>query len=221
MLRKIKLKNSTILFIGFLLIFVGIIIGLFDYFKEKKDKAFSEMNILLYQSEVPENIENEKQIEEKREEQEETPPEQPEQPKEEIKYDYIGVLEVPKINVKRGFLDLNSRYNNVDYNITVINGSTFPDEENNNLIIAAHSGYCSVCFFQDLYKIDNGDSAYVYYKGIKYYYKVVDIYEVEKTGTVAIYRDSSKNTLTLITCTNNSDTKQTVYILELYDKENY
>ena len=51
-------------------------------------------------------------------------------------------------------------------------------------------------------------------KNIKYSYKIVDIYEVEKDGTVAIYRDYSKSVLTLITCTRNSDTKQTVYILE-------
>ena len=38
--------------------------------------------------------------------------------------------------------------------------------------------------------------------------------EVEKDGTVAIYRDYNKNCLTLITCTRNSNTKQTVYILE-------
>ena len=49
---------------------------------------------------------------------------------------------------------------------------------------------------------------------IKYEYKIVDIYEVEKDGTVAIHRDYSKNGLTLITCTRNSNTKQTVYILE-------
>ena len=41
-----------------------------------------------------------------------------------------------------------------------------------------------------------------------------DIYEVEKTGTVAIYRDYSKKVLTLITCTRNSKTKQTNAIIK-------
>ena len=90
-----------------------------------------------------------------------------------------------------------------------------PDEENNNLILAAHSGSCSYCYFNKLYKLQKGDSAYISYNGKEYKYEIVKIYEVEKDGTVAIYRDYSKNTLTLITCTRNSDTKQTVYILEL------
>lgn len=219
MLKKIRLKNSTILLIGILFIITGVVLGSLDYLKSKKDKAFSEMNILLYQNETPSTIESEEEIELKRTVDEPQPEPEPEKPV--INYDYIGILEIPKIYLKRGFLDENSIYNNVDYNIAVIKGSTLPDAKNNNLILAAHSGYCSVCFFDNLYKLSLNDEAYVYYQGIKYSYKIVKIYEVKKTGSVVIYRDTNKNTLTLITCTRNSDTKQTVYILELYNKENY
>ena len=73
---------------------------------------------------------------------------------------------------------------------------------------------------KSLFNLSIGDKAYIYYNGVKYYYKITDIYEVEKTGKVAIYRDYEKSTLTLITCTRGSDTKQSVYILELYKKEN-
>ena len=221
MLKKLKIKNSTILLVGIVIILLGVILGFYDYFMEKKNKAFSDMNIMLYENELPENIDDDSEIEQKIEENpiEEPEPEKPQN--QETKYNYIGILEIPKIGLKRGFLDINSRYNNVDYNITVINGSTFPDEKNNNLILASHSGLCSICFFHNLYKLSVNDVAYVYYKNIKYNYKVTNIYEVEKTGKVAIYRDNSKNTLTLITCTRNSDTRQTVYILELTDKENY
>lgn len=224
MLKKIKLNNSTILLIGIIIIILGLIIGFFDYFAEKKNLAFSEMNVLLYENETPKNIENNEQIDENIDSNESIESDQPEEETEEIKevkYDYIGILEIPKINLKRGFLSPQSGYNNVDYNITVINGSTFPDQENNNLILAAHSGICSVCFFNDLYKLSLNDVASVYYNNVKYNYKIVDIYEVEKDGTVAIYRDYKKNSLTLITCTRNSETKQTVYILELVDKQNY
>ena len=136
---------------------------------------------------------------------------------EEIVYNYLGILEIPKINLKNGFYNLNSIYNNVDSNVTIINGSTYPDEENNNLILAAHSGNCSYCYFDNLYKLELADKAYLQYKNKKYTYEIVDIYEVEKDGTVAIYRDYDKNCLTLITCTRNSNTKQTVYILEQID----
>ena len=65
------------------------------------------------------------------------------------------------------------------------------------------------------------DIIYLDILGNSYKYIVNDIYEVEKTGTVAIYRDYSKKVLTLITCTRNSNTEQTVYILELVDKQEY
>ena len=225
MLRKIKLQNSTILFIGIMLIVSGFLIGFFDYFKGKKDKAFSDMNILLYENEIPSNVDSDDEIKEQTEQPEQPePPDTPEgQPVETEKpkpktytYNYVGILEIPKINLKRGFLDIDSKYNNVNYNITVISGSTFPDEDNNNLILAAHSGNCSICFFDKLYKLSLGDVAYVTYKNEKHSYKIVDIYNVPKTGSVSIYRDYSKNVLTLITCTRNSNTEQTVYILEEY-----
>lgn len=215
MLKKIELKNNTILLIGILLIITGVSFGFYEYFKEIKERTFMEMNILLYESEIPEIIEEESSSEEDTTTEEITSNEIVENSNNNIiKYDYIGILEIPKINLKRGFLDLNSIYNNVDYNITVINGSTFPNEENNNLILAAHSGNCNYCYFDKLYKLGVGDNAYINYNNMKYSYVVVDIYEVEKDGTVPIYRDYDKNVLTLITCTRNSNTKQTVYILE-------
>ena len=204
MLKRINLNNSTVLLIGIVLITIGISMGFVEYFKTKKDKVFSDMNILLYETEQPDAIESEEELEEKIEQ---SPIEEKVEEQKEYTYNFIGTLEIPKINLKRGFLDLNSRYNNVDYNITVIKGSTFPDEENNNLILAAHSGQCSICFFNKLYKLEVGDSASIRYKNILYSYKIVKIYEVEKDGTVAIYRDYSKNVLTLITCTKNSNTK--------------
>ena len=214
MSKKVKLKNSTVFFIGFLIILIGITMGFYQYFVEKKNKAFLDMNILLYENEMPENVDEVENIdkeEPKDDEIKEPIPLEPSEPK----YEFVGTLEIPKINLKGGFLDLGSRYNNVNYNITVINGSTFPNQENNNLILAAHSGICSVCYFDNLYKLVIGDIAYVSYNNIKYEYKIVKIYDVEKAGKVAIYRNNNKSTLTLITCTRNSNTKQTVYILEL------
>jgi len=218
MLKKIKFKNSTIMLIGIIIISVGICFGLYEYFVERKNKAFSNMNIMLYESEQPKNIilddsniESEEQISD---DLDNGDSKDNDSIFEESTYNYLGVLEIPKINLKNGFYDLNSKYNNVDYNVTIINGSTYPDTQNNNLILAAHSGDCNYCYFDKLYKLQTDDLAYIQYKNKKYTYKIVDIYEVEKDGTVAIYRDYDKNCLTLITCTRGSNTKQTVYILE-------
>ena len=52
-------------------------------------------------------------------------------------------------------------------------------------------------------------------QGQKYKYSIVNIYIVPKNGKVPIYRNYNKTTLTLITCTKNDDTTQTVYIAEL------
>ena len=148
-----------------------------------------------------------------------------EQPKQEEKktpnYSYIGVLEIPKINIKRGFLNINDKGNNVNKNLQVIKGSDMPDVKNGNLIIAAHSGNSYISYFKNLYKLSNDDVAYVYFNNIKYTYKVAGKYDVEKTGKVVIHRDNKKNTLTLITCSQTDKTKQIVYILELESEENY
>ena len=50
--------------------------------------------------------------------------------------------------------------------------------------------------------------------GRTYNYKLVNTYEIEKTGTAHIKRNGEKNTLTLITCKHNTN-KQLVFIFEL------
>ena len=90
-----------------------------------------------------------------------------------------------------------------------------PDVNGGNLMLMAHSGDAYISFFRYLYKLNVGDTAYVTYGGRKYQYNIVNIYNVDKTGTVTIERNFDVTTLTLITCTYNDDTKQTVYIAEL------
>lgn len=146
-----------------------------------------------------------------------------EQPKEEIKKDsykepYLGVLEIKKIDLIRGFYNKNSRLNNVNRNIQLLNDSDMPNIENGNLILAAHCGSSSVSFFRNLPKLNIGDQATIYYEGKTYNYKLVKNYEINKTGTASIIRNKSKNTLTLITCKHNTK-KQLVFIFELVSFE--
>ena len=75
--------------------------------------------------------------------------------------------------------------------------------------------------FKNLYKMQEGNEIYIYYSGMKYVYILNNIYDVNKTGEVEIKRDFNKNTLTLITCTKDSDTKQTIYISYLKNTEQY
>lgn len=128
---------------------------------------------------------------------------------------YLGVLEIPKIRLKRGFYSADNRYNNIRYNVTLVGGSDMPDVPGGNLILYAHSGDSYISYFAYLYKLELGDDCYILYNGMAYHYQIVNIYDVEKNGVVNIDRNYNKTTLTLVTCTKDSDTLQTVYIAEL------
>ena len=129
-------------------------------------------------------------------------------------YSYIGELSIPKIKLKRGFVSKESRYNNIEYNVTIASASDYPDVPMGNFILMAHSGNAYISFFDKLYRLEIGDEASVSYNANTYNYRLTNIYNQAKTGKVAIYRDPTKKTLTLITCTHNDDYNQTIYIFE-------
>lgn len=209
-------RTSTVLLFALIIFLLGIYLISYNYLVGKKEKIYSSMNLLLFEDEKPKdlNVEGESSVDESI-----IPEDEETNVSEKVSYNYVGTIEISKIKLKRGFLDISSPYNNVDRNVTVIQQSSFPNVEHGNLILAAHSGNCSICYFDKLYKLSIGDKALVYYKNYKYSYKLVDIYNVPKTGEVEIKRDPGKTVLTLITCTHNSDTEQTVYIFELVKKE--
>lgn len=127
---------------------------------------------------------------------------------------YVGILEIKKIKLKRGFYSIDSNKNNVDKNIMVISSSDMPDVNLGNLILASHSGNSNISYFKNLDKLEIGDIASVYYLKNKYDYKLVNYYEVDKIGVVQIIKNNDVNCLTLITCKKNTN-KQLVFIFEL------
>ena len=203
--KQKRISSSTIAVIGSVILLTGGFFLSYNYMQSKKIAAFDYMANVFYQSEEVEILEHDGELQQ----------EQKEEELGEVTNDYIGYLTIPKINLRKGFLDMRSELNNIEQNITVIEGSSYPDKEKGNFIIAAHSGSGWKAFFNDLYKLSTGDVAEVSYKGKKYTYKIVNIYKHEKTGTVAIYRNYDKTTLTLITCTNFDKATQTVYVAEL------
>lgn len=128
--------------------------------------------------------------------------------------EYLGILEIKKIKLRKGFYKLNSNLNNVDKNIMTVSSSDMPNVNKGNLILASHSGNSSVSYFRYLDKLDMEDIASIYYLGKKYDYKLINYYDVDKNGSVQIIKNNDINTLTLITCKKNTD-KQTVFIFEL------
>lgn len=128
---------------------------------------------------------------------------------------FLGVLEIPKINLKRGFYKFDSKKNNVNQNIEVIETSLMPTHENSNLILASHSGNSRISYFKNLDQLELNSVAYIYYKEKKYSYNLINVYSEEKDGTISIRKPKNKTNLTLITCDKKNKTLQNVYIFEL------
>lgn len=215
------MKRNVKVTIGVLTIFIGICVLLSTYFNSTKLEVFDDMNEEYYNQVVS--------IADEVEEKEDEVPEIKQveittkttntttkiKTTTDISKLYIGTLSIPKINLQRGFFDINSKYNNVNKNIYVHPSSSYPNSMNGNLILAAHSGTSSISYFKNLYKLQPNDDIYVKYKNKEYHYQIKKIYKVEKTGSVSIQRNKNVSTLTLITCSKNDSTTQTVYICEL------
>lgn len=210
-MQKNKTNYKMTIILGVILITFGITLMSNNYIKTKREETFNDMNLLLLDSSIDEVNTEESNDETPNEEVDEEPSKSDTSNNYEP---YLAVLKIPKLNLERGFYDKTSPLNNVDYNILFHSNSDYPDKLNGNVILASHSGTSSISYFKNLYKLELGDEAQINYKNTTYTYKVVNIYKEEKDGTIAIYRNKEKSTLTLITCTKNDNAKQTVYILE-------
>lgn len=134
---------------------------------------------------------------------------------------YDGILKIPKINLKKGIYKISDKKNNIEENIMIHKSSTYPNHDNSNLILIAHSGSGEKAYFKDLNKLDNNSLIEYYYDHVKYTYKIDKFYKVDKTGKISIKRDKEKKTITLITCDSSDKTKQLVYIGYIVDEIKY
>lgn len=203
-----KGKKSQLIIVGSLLIIVGIVmVGgkyLYTYLLDKKEDIKIEE---FY--EVQEKIDDEIIATE-------TPTEEKQEESKQDNTNYIAVIKIPKIGLEKGLCEKDSYCNNVNRNIQILKESTYPDIANGNFILAGHSGTGRISYFKNLYKLSQDDEVSIFYQGKEYKYKVVNIYDIEKTGTANIIRNKEKTTLTLITCRHNTN-KQIVVICELVE----
>ncbi len=226
-----KHQDIILLTIGSLLVILSICLIFYDKIELLKSNVFDEVELLKYQEKnkdketVKEEDDDETIIDdadtddiEETNSDSTTNKDTTKKTTSTIKKEIIGYLEIKKINLKQGLVSKNSYYNSVNRNIQILSASDYPDKNKGNVMLAAHSGTSSISYFKNLYKLSKGDEAIIYYKNYVYTYKIVNIYNVPKTGTVSVKRDVKKSCLTLITCTHNSKTEQTVYILELVSK---
>jgi len=209
--RKENKKFNLIKLIGLLLFACGMFMIVYNYSTKVKLDENNDTKIEDFFDD-----DNTSQVEEPKEDKQENT-----NTSKVTNYNYIAVLEIPSINLKRGFVDPNSKYNNVNYNIQIIDKSSMPDVVNGNLVLASHNGASYISFFKNLYKLNNDDKVYVYYNGYKYEYSISKIYDTSKDGHIEVYRDNQKTTITLITCKKNTKDTQTVYIGYLANKVAY
>lgn len=208
-IKKRKLnKNLLTIIIGLIIIVISSSVLIYNYCSNQKLEKIEEKSIeAFFEEPITEDEEN--QIEN-------TPKEE----KETTKIDYIGVLEIPKISLKKGLVDKNSYYNNVNRNIYILKETTFPSEsENSHIILASHSGTSSVSYFKNLNKLSLNDEVYFYYENIKYVYQIINRYEIEKTGTMNL-KLTNESDITLVTCISRTN-KQVVFVGKLISKENF
>lgn len=214
MQRKNKNLKSQLYIVGFLILTIGILIFFSTPLMKLKEEVFEEMRLAIFKKNINEdnttinnintenlNVTEEESVEKETEDKK-------------ANYQYIGELAIPDIRLRRGFVSKESKYNNIEYNITIAREADYPDVPMGNFILMAHSGNAYISFFDKLYRLQIGATASVSYNAVTYNYQLTNVYNQAKTGTVAIYRDRTKRTLTLITCTHNDDYNQTIYIFE-------
>ena len=204
-------KKSQLAIIGSLILIISgisLIGGKYLYnFCLEKEEDFKIEEFYEEQKEIDTNV-----IEDTTEEKEET--------KTESKVEYVAVIKIPKIGVEKGLCKKGTSCNNVNRNIQILNEATYPDVANGNFILAGHSGNGRTAYFRNVDKLKADDEIYVVYGGFQYKYKIVNIYDIEKTGTANIIRNKEKTTLTLVTCRHNTN-KQIIVISELVERTEY
>lgn len=198
--------------IGKSLILIGIMILVFyfTYNKSSEQKNNDDIEIYIEETSIEDEIENI--------ETEEIQINKEEQNKSSI--NYTAVLEIPKINLKRGVVDSTENFHSINYAISVDKNSNYPNELG-NFILYAHSGNSNIAYFKNLNKLNIDDEVYVYFNGIKYHYVINQKYDIEKTGKAKVIATKDANYITLITCNQDKKGYQVVLVGILKDKNVY
>lgn len=207
---ELKRKSKIVsIIIGIILLVAVIIFNLYNYSSSKKE-------VIIEKNKIEEFF-----VEETTEEPQMTEINPVTESKRQNTTNYLMIVEIPDIGLKKGLCSIGQECNAVSKNIQILKESDMPNVTNGNLLLAGHNGNSKVSFFNKLDKLKVNDSIYIYYNGTKYEYKLSNYYDIKKTGKAIIHRDNDKTTLVLITCKKNTDDKQVVYIAYLDNKTEY
>ena len=164
--EKRKIKAETILVIvGSLLLIISLILFHYEKILEIKDQIVNNIEAEKYKENTSFNNEVTVNIDV---DYVDSNSDKPKQPTTEGSPNYIGFLEIDKINLRQGLLPKESYYNNVNFHVQILQLADYPDVIGGNFILAGHSGSGSIAYFRNLYQLSLGDEAKVYYKSKLY-----------------------------------------------------
>ena len=126
----------------------------------------------------------------------------------------IMIVEIPKINFIGKVYSKDSKLNDIDKNIIIMNESDYPDKEKGIVIIGGHSGVGELAYFKNLNKLVNKDIVKVKYNKKEYTYEVVNYYLDDKNGNIVINNSNNRKKLFLYTCNPFDKKNYLVVVLE-------
>ena len=125
-----------------------------------------------------------------------------------VSSDYYFILNIPKINLSEKVYEYNDKNNDVNKGIFLAKEYDFKSF-NGSLILASHSGNSSISHFKNLDKLDKDDIVSIIIDNRVIYYKIVDIFKIQKNGK---FKYSNENeTIYLVTCDKKNNKKQIVF----------
>lgn len=195
MLKRKITRNNILTILSIVLIFSCILIKIYDLYKKEKviQKEIEEINYIIETPKEKEEQKSENKI------------------KKETKYIYEAVLEIPKINLRKGLVKSTKNFDSINYAVSIDENSIYPNEIG-NFILYAHSGNSSISYFDNLKYLDINDEIKIYYKEKWYFYNVLKKYEIDKNGMLSIYNDGISKYITLTTCSQENKNKQIVIL---------
>ena len=101
---------------------------------------------------------------------------------------------------------MDSELNNVDYNVELLNESSYEDKL---FYIVGHSGNGDNCYFNKIKNLKIGEYVYIIINNEKLIYRIDNIYYIVKDGYMEIFNDEV-NLVYLITCDIYNNNRQLV-----------
>ncbi|SES75293.1 class D sortase [Anaerobranca gottschalkii] len=189
--------------LGYLLIFIGIVILLYPilkdiYIKHEQKKIFYNYTYSFENSsylfeDLRENVNYEEES-------------QPAKKESSILKDVLGIITISKIDVTLPvYYDATS--NNLKKGAAIVKGTAFPPK--GNTVIAAHRGRTYGSYFNRLQELEIGDMITLDFNNSSYTYEVYEIFIVEPSE-VWVLNNTQEPIITLITCHPQSGTHRLI-----------